>query len=32
LVVNEVELHDRILRVKKPIHEVMNGLCVTLGV
>ncbi|MEY4154544.1 MAG: hypothetical protein RLZZ278_1392, partial [Pseudomonadota bacterium] len=27
LVVNEVELHRRILRVKKPEHVAMNGLC-----
>jgi hypothetical protein len=27
LVVNEVELHSRILRVKKPEHVAMNGLC-----
>jgi hypothetical protein len=27
LVVNEVELHRRILRVKKPDHVAMNGLC-----
>jgi hypothetical protein len=31
MVVNQVELHACILRVKKPDHVAMTGLCVAKG-